>query len=158
MKTHNSLGIIWDQPEGQIEVEGIEFYALTKQSEIIPIETIKNIWPSDMIDIQMDKYRYDLWTVLICTLRIFQWPNDKMWIEYLVNTMEAIINTGAIVVWSGGEDCTWNPEILTPESTMGNIYAGYSVQTGLLCNSNLSDELQFLNDDQVQLLHDVVFK
>ena len=158
MNTIKSLGVIWNEAECQVEVEGMFFYALTKHSKAIPIEDIKPIWSSNMFDLQMDNFKYDLWTVLICTLRVFQWPNDKMWFEYLIKTMKFFINTGAIVVWSGGEDCSWNPEILTPDLMMGNIYAGYSTQTGFLCNSNLSDELQFLDNDQIQLLHDVAFK
>lgn len=150
MITKNSLGFFWKSNDGQIEVDGLTCYSLFEID--IPEkarESIISLWSNQETQIQFDFINYDCWKVLITEFNILKWPNDATWQELLQATMKEFINVGALVVWSGGEDCTWNPGILNPDSMMGNIYAGYSKEVGFLCNSNLSKELEYLRDDQI---------
>ncbi len=150
MLTKDNLGIFWKSNDGQAEVNGIGLYALFSSEISRKIEeSIMNLWSAQNAKIKFSNIKYSNWNILVAELNVSQWPDDICWQQLLKATMQKLINAGAIVVWSGGEDCNWNPNILNPDSMMGNIYAGYSKKTGFLCNSNLSQNLEYLRDDQI---------
>jgi hypothetical protein len=154
METQHELGIFWKGKDGHDEVEGLFCYALSKKMKSTHIEDfVKAIWPTHTVALQVDMFQYHNTTISIVALKMLQWPTDSLWMQYLQETMQALVRCGASVVWAGGEDCTWNPDVLNPASMMGNVYAGYSKETGFLCNTSLSEEIVYLSDAQLEALY-----
>lgn len=156
-KVSQELGIFWNSPEGQTEAIGIEFYGLFLDPHArATVDPRRFGWEAPRFDAQAHRIETDKILVLCITVQVNQWPDDKTWSDQVRATLAGLVANGALVAWAGGYDCNWAPEVLNPEECAGNVYAAYSRATGFLCNAQLSEEMRFLDDDQLRALWRVV--
>ena len=156
MKTQDSLEVVWNSEEGQELCGGIYLCGwfpggLTGNcSEQMQREIGAIGGDYQVRDIEQHG------TVRIVTVRLTRFPNDLVWRKEVEDALTILLNDGAVVAWAGGEDCSWHLEVLSPDSDAGNVYAAKSADTGFCCNSNLTDDIKFLSEDQLQALWRVV--
>lgn len=74
-----------------------------------------------------------------------QWDLREL-IDMFQDLLSSAIQRGATVAWLGGEDCSWNPEVLKPENEGGNVLALYAVEVGFVHAITAVDEVVFVND------------
>ena len=156
MKTQDSLEVVWNGEEGQEFCGGIYLCGwfpsgLTGKWS----EQIRRVCGAIGGDCQVRDIEQH-GTVRIVTVRLTRFPNDIAWRKAVEDALTTLLNQGAAVAWAGGEDCSWYLEVLAPDSEAGNVYAAKSADTGFLCNSNLTEDIKFLAEDQLQALWRVV--
>ena len=152
------MEIFWNSPEGSIQVNGIYFYGLFGTSECLKNkENLDQYWIPYFTETEIDSLNSERFgNVLIYTIRLDQFPDEKIWIKSLENTLRKIVDEGACVSWCGAEDCSWAPEILNPTLGGGNIYAGFAKPDTFLCHSNLNEECIYLNESDLRKLNNSV--
>jgi len=160
MKTKQSLGIFWNFESGQEEVDGLIFYGLWSDELPKKLETqsLQNLFIGGIIEINEARFDADDYKTYSISFYIKSFPKAEFWLNNIKVCLSWLIDNGAIVSWCGSESCSPNPEILRPRNSAGNIYAGYSIPTGFICNANLEDELEYLNDQQLQKLNEASIK
>lgn len=158
MTTRNSLGIFWMFPEGQDEVEGFSLFGLWDSSlpKNFNIDQIEKLWIGGKFDTKINKYDSEEYKVIGIDFYIKSFPNPSQWLQDIESVLNWIVENGAIISWCGGEDCSPNPAIFEPDNAVGNIYACYSPSIGFICNSDLEEEMEYLNDGQLKKISDSI--
>lgn len=59
---------------------------------------------------------------------------------------------GALVVWLGGEDSSWNPDVLKPGMRSGNVLAVMSESLGLQCAMTSDADVRFVDESDLARL------
>lgn len=153
MKTADSLGIFWAAEDGHIEVVGINFYGYWGQGTLPDeISSLGDLLKNLNAEFQIQIIEADEGNFLVLPVWIKAWPSDIIWRQ----TVEAILNTmilmGATVSWSSDEYCSRSLTELDPATSGGFVYAASSRSTGSLFHSDLSEEISYLSDDELQQL------
>lgn len=156
MKTQSTLEIVWNNVEGQELCAGVYLCGWFPGDQIGKCsEQIQDAFrPVGGICQGRDIDQHG--TVRVVSVRLPQFPDEAAWREALETALTTLLDAGAAVTWAGGEDCSWHLEVLDPASEAGNVYAAKANDLGFLCNSTLTDEIQFLSDGQLQQLWRVV--
>lgn len=150
MNVADNLVIFWNTDEGQEEVRGLFLYALMRPDTLGPEpESISAAWNPISVQCQVSKIESELGPVLLVSVKFDGLPDTQEWKSILDKALTKLLDCGAIVVWAGGEDCTWSPDVLNPESGAGNVLAAKCPSTGFLCNANLDESIEFLDDSQL---------
>lgn len=151
MRTFEELGIFWVSPDGHNEVAGIAFYGFWNHTQI-PDEVgycFTQVWSGLDAEIAVTPIFTKDGNFVVVAVWIKQWPSDDNWRRAVEGMFQLMIAKGAIVSWCGGENCSWSLSELDPETSSGCIYAASSKFTGVLLHSGLSDEISYLNDDNL---------
>lgn len=150
MSVADNLVIFWNTHEGQEEVRGLFLYALMRPDTLGPkLESISAAWKPISVKCQASKIESELGPVLLVAVKFDELPCAQDWKTILDTALTQLLDCGAIVVWAGGEDCSWSPDVLDPESGAGNVLAAKCSSTGFLCNANLDESIEFLDDSQL---------
>ena len=154
MITKESLCIYWKFEEGFQEVDGLYFYGLWKDylPKNLKLEDIDNLWKTGTIDLKICRFEAEEYKVLGINLYIKNFPQSTYWLKNIRNILVWLIDCGAYISWCGTEDCSPNPEIFDLKLSYGNIYACFTKKTDFLCNSDLQEEIKYLNDSQLTLI------
>lgn len=119
-------------------------------------EAISAAWKPVSVKCQVSKLESELGPVLLVAVKFDGLPDARVWKSILDAALTQLHDLGAIVAWAGGEDCTWSPDVLDPESGAGNVLAAKYASTGFLCNANLDEPIEFLDDSQLASLRSFV--
>lgn len=150
MNTRDELGIFWPTDDGHVEMPGVECYGFFRNSpDAFNDSSVADLWLAETAKIKITRIRYDEGTVVVILIGIIDWPSELEWMRRLEQTLAAMIASGACIAWAGGYDCSSCLDVLDPKSSEGNVYAAYTKQTSMICNSTLLDPLVFLTDQQL---------
>jgi len=158
MKTQTTLDIVWNNAEGQELCAGIYLCGWFPEGPDEKCsEQIQNMFQSmggvcHVRDIEQHG------SVRIISVRLPRFPEEAIWREAMEAAFTILLDAGAAVTWAGGEDCSWHLEVLDPASDAGNVYAAKEHDLGFLCNTTLTDEIQYLTKGQLQALWRVVLQ
>ncbi|WP_298867006.1 hypothetical protein [uncultured Gimesia sp.] len=153
MKTADELGIVWLAKDGHIEVSGINFYGYWGQDKLPDeISSLTDLLKSLEAEFLVQKIEADEGNFLIFSVWVKTWPSDRIWRQTVEGILNKIVLMGASVSWSGDEYCSWSLTELDPVTSGGCVYAASSRSTGLLFHSDLSEEISYLSDDELQRL------
>lgn len=153
MSLADELVIFWSSSEGQDEVHGLYLYGLFFDTTVCyDSEVVKEAWLPTLVDCQECVLASDLGKTWLVSVRFFGTPNEEYWLENLDQSLSALLHFGAAVAWAGGEDCSWSPVVLDPNSGIGNVLAAKCDSTGFLCNWSTDKPIEFLNDAQLAAL------
>ncbi|MFY0602275.1 MAG: hypothetical protein JXR03_21565 [Cyclobacteriaceae bacterium] len=158
MITINSLGIYWKFARGHEEVDGLSFYGFWENTvpRVLEDESLKKKWINSEIEYKEVKIHAEEYKVYGVDILIKKFPSPNYWLSIIEETLKWLIDNGATVAWCGAEDSSPNPRVFDPLESAGNVYACYSNITGLMCNSNLDQELEYLRDDQLKQILDLL--
>jgi hypothetical protein len=157
MITKNELGIFWASANGHIEVPGVYFMVFWGDAfPEISISYFKDV--SKMID---SEYKLEYITAesgcfSIIPVWIKQWPTDNTWHRFVEITLNNAILNGAVAAWCGGEECSWTLDEINPETTSGCIYAACTSATGVIIHSELSHEISYISDSELNCIYNYV--
>lgn len=150
MSVADELIIFWSSDTGQDETRGLYFYGLMKPDAVsYDFKSMKAAWEPISVQCQESSFESDLGRVLLIAVKLDGIPETQHWQSNLDRALSSLLEFGAIVAWAGGEDCSWSPDILNPESNMGNVIAAKCDLTGLLCNANINEPMEFLKNTQL---------
>ncbi|MGB3464838.1 MAG: hypothetical protein WBA74_06200 [Cyclobacteriaceae bacterium] len=160
MKTKDSLSVFWSFKDGQEEVNGMYLFGFCIEKSEVALDASKlyNIWDSSVADFRLNKYMIDEHSILSIKVYIKVFPKPNSWLIDLQNIFELMRQNGSIISWCGGEDSSPNPIIFNSRAAAGNVYACFTTETGLLCNSELNDELVYLKDEQLNNIYNIFRK
>jgi hypothetical protein len=82
---------------------------------------------------------------------------DSELLEILQHYAATLLDLGAVVCWMGGEDSSWNPGILDPKRTYGNIFAGSTELSGLLIQKG-APGYDYLGEQSLEVLWSAVLR
>ena len=150
MKTRESLGIFWSFKNkegigiGQEDVDGIIFYGLWKPCiNSLKEDGFKNIWNSFDVDVKLTKWGAIENASFSMEVYIKTW-DDCSWENTVAKSLRWFVDQGAVLAWCGSEMISPSLTELEPIE-QSQIYAAYSEETGLLCNSALDDDFEGLS-------------
>lgn len=150
MNVADDLVIFWNTAEGQEEVAGLYLYGLMRPDTFgSDLAAISAAWKPVSVQCQASRLESRFGPVLLVAVKFDELPEARDWKSILDTALTQLLRLGAIVVWAGGEDCTWSPDVLDPESGTGNVLAAKCSLTGFLCNANLDESIEFLDDSQL---------
>ncbi|WP_339733655.1 hypothetical protein [uncultured Gimesia sp.] len=153
MKTTDELGIFWAAEDGHIEVSGINFYGYWGQAKLPDeISSLGDLLKNIDAEFQIQKIEADEGNFLMLPVWIKTWPSDIIWRQTVEEILNTMVLMGATVSWSGDEYCSCSLTELDPATSGGCVYAASSRSTGLLLHSDLSEEISYLSDDELQRL------
>ena len=159
MSTANEFVIFWNTNDGQEESLGIYLYGLYKANTLPQLPSlIEDAWKAEGVETQINRIDSEFGSVLIVSVKLDVIPAEDGWRKKIEASLTAMIEHGACVTWAGGEDCTWSPEVLNRTSGAGNVYAAKSISTGLVCNDKFGKPMQFLTDEQLYSLWNIVLR
>lgn len=141
---------------GGEERPGLFAYALGRDACEALSEWRPSGGPWDSISV--DSWPYEGATIAMMQLGLGQRAiadgADK-WAAVFSRTMEPAIGLGAELCWLGGEDSSWNPEVLRPGNSFGNVVAALQCEIGLVCEIDDTRIVRFLSDESLAPLWDV---
>ena len=153
MNTREDLVIVWNCEDGQEERRGLYFYGLFPLAAAENYQSrVQLLFDPMNAKCQSREILHELGTVGMLAIRIDIFPDSDAWMQILDEVFSTMLAAGASVAWAGGEDCSWSPEVLDPNSGIGNVYAAKSATTGVLCNCKLDEPIEFLTDRQLSRL------
>ncbi|MDP1563559.1 MAG: hypothetical protein Q8M16_19435 [Pirellulaceae bacterium] len=157
MSKTTDFTIFWNSINGQDEVAGIYLYGLFKSNRITDVgKLLGDLWTLENGEFQakLNESRYG--SVLSVSLKLHRVPLDNDWFSKLEASLTSLIENGALVAWAGGEDCSSSPEVLNPDSCVGNVYAAKTAATAFMCNDTVDGVIEILSDAQLSSLWGVV--
>jgi hypothetical protein len=153
MSVADELVIFWNSEDGQEETRGLYLYSLTLlDAANHDLELVKAAWNPMSVRLQDSVIEAELGKVLVVAVAIESVPDSQHWRSNLDRSLSVLLSFGGIVAWIGGEDCSWSPDVLDPESGIGNVLAAKCDSTGFMCNANINESTVFLNDSQLASL------
>ena len=159
MSTTNEFVILWTTDEGQEESSGIYFYGLFESTSLPDLHGLIELdWAGENGETKIDTIESQFGVVVVVALKLLSIPEENEWLSKIESSLTTMIDRGARVAWVGGEDCTWSPEVLDPTSGAGNVYAAKTALTKLICNDTFGEPMQFISDDQLSPLWNVVLQ
>ena len=158
MNVSECMGIIWRTLAGGEEAKGIYFYGSFRSTQPTnDIEELQSLWSSLHGEVKTQVIGAEDDNVLVCDVRLGEWPGDNDWSKAVEDTLRLIVTAGGTLAWCGGEDCTWSTDVLDPTLMAGNVYAAYAESVGFLCNApKLTDECVYLSDHELLSLHRLI--
>ena len=103
---------------------------------------------------EMDSWEYD---GVVISMRTVALPDEDIptSVDAWLALFEGILSVGPTragsLAWLGGEDSSWNPEVLQPGNSAGNVVAAFSDRLGgLICDIENVDAIQFLDDASLE--------
>lgn len=157
MSNATDFSIFWNSGEGHEEVQGIYLYGLFALN-VLPnlTDLIERNWMSENGKTQIGHIESEFGTVVVVALKLQKIPSESEWYRNLECSLIDLVERGARVAWAGGEDCSWNPDVLNPTSDSGNVYAAMTVSTNLICNDTFGIATQFVSADQLSSIWNAV--
>lgn len=153
MSVADDLVIFWSSHTGQDEVRGLYLYGLMQSDAVShDLESMKAAWKPTSVQCRESSLESELGRVLLVTVKFDGILDAQLWETNLDLALSSLLGFGAIVAWAGGEDCSWSPDVLNPESGVGNVLAAKCDVTGFLCNAKFNEPMQFLDDTQLTAL------
>ena len=152
MITRESLGIFWDDGNGQEEADGIIFYGFWQDDipSSLDVESFKEIWKDTGVQLRIRKWDTSDYKTYSIEVLLLEWPRyDSDWDILLKKSMTWFIKNGAVISWCGDEFSNPDPEIFNPQKNIGAVYAAFTPKVGMICNSKLSGEFVHLSDKQL---------
>ena len=157
MSKTTDFTIFWNSIDGQGEVAGIYIYGLFRSTRIADVgNRIGDLWTLENGEVQTNEYESGCGSVLCVSLKLDAIPLDTEWFSKLDASLTRLVENGALVAWAGGEDCSCSPEVLNPDSSVGNVYAAKAAATAFMCNDKAGDVIEDLSDAQLSSLWGVV--
>lgn len=158
MTPRESLWILWPEgpnKSGRVEVGGMIFcgyWGPDRCPTELDVAQFCALWPSGTVECLWVSLPEDYFTRAIA-LKIAIYPaTDQEWRRCIGLSLEWLVGQGAFVSWCGHELTSTSIDAIGPDGGDGLVYAGYSKETGVLCRSGLSEELNFLDDAESALL------
>lgn len=93
-----------------------------------------------------DLIRVDDWVVWCSVVRLREELSEPGYLALFERLSGQLLTAGAIVFWLGGEDSSWNPGILNPSNSFGNVF-GVAVEGSGLMVSCSEGQFDYLADD-----------
>lgn len=153
MSKKTDFTIFWNSVDGQDEVKGIYLYGLFRSHDIPDVgKRICDLWTGEHGEVQSATIDSALGSVLSVSLKLDEIPLDTNWFIKLEASLSTLIDYGALVTWAGGEDGSCYPEVLDPDSDVGNVYAAKAVATGFMCNDKNGGKFECLSNAQLSCL------
>lgn len=159
MKTKESLGIFWtfetrsDGEKYQDEVAGLIFYGywnsdLSEQVQKC-VTTFIAIFGKENVETKLRKWEGEGNCNYSIEVFIKSWPSEQQWLHCIENCLRWFTDKGAVIAWCGSELCGPTLDVFNLGDSTGSVYAAYSPNIGLLCNSGLNDEYRGLETNQL---------
>ncbi|MDE1465695.1 hypothetical protein [Spartinivicinus poritis] len=168
MKTIESLGIYWmfEEYSGgekyQDEVDGLIFYGYwlrgSERENFVYDDVFQLIWGEGRVETKSRKWGNAGICNFSIEIYIKCWPIELEWKKKIESSLRWFIDNGAVISWCGAEYCSPSLEVFDPDNNAGSIYAAFTSETGLICNSELHEEYQELNSDQLNKLKTIINK
>jgi hypothetical protein len=147
----DALKVVWTRAAFQEEVAGLNAYGVWPRG-VSPVAEFPNeVWPAGT-EVDPTILTDDEWQVLWWIVMVPRWPERQEWRSMTQRTLNALINSGAIVAWCGFEGAFEGP----PKAYAQGIWAADSLETGFLCHADLSGEVATLTSDELNLLSCIV--
>ncbi|MFN3161646.1 MAG: hypothetical protein ACE37I_20230 [Rubinisphaera brasiliensis] len=139
------MEVAWRTETGHEIVAGLTFYGWFPS--LLAAGDVQTLWPSlaaasysiqsEQIEITKEASysSVDHGSILVCTVRIHDWPSANAWPDFVKQILSRLLSIGAKVAWCGNELCAHSPDIFIPETATGNIYAALSNHAGYVCRS-----------------------
>jgi hypothetical protein len=131
------LNLCWIFSGGE-EVGGVYLYALAPcgVEPLQPSSTAGPVLTAEIVELGE-------WVVWIFNVPFQKLLDQSGILELFQGLCRQLLANGAVVVWIGGEDSTWNPSILDPGRSDGNVVAAAFSGSGLLVNQ-IGDQFDYL--------------
>ncbi|MGH9629444.1 MAG: hypothetical protein ACRD7E_14075, partial [Bryobacteraceae bacterium] len=86
-------------------------------------------------------------------VRIKVTPGD--WLNTVGASLRYLCDSGAAISWAGGYECFGD---YSPKVTFAGCYAAFTPSTGLVCLSDIDEDLRYIDEDPllVRKLHEAV--
>jgi hypothetical protein len=153
MSKTTDFTIFWNCTDGQEEVAGIYIYGLFRSTRITDMgQRICDIWALENGEVQTRLHEIGCDSVLSVSLKLDSIPLGIDWFGKLDASLTRLVEGGALVAWAGGEDCSSSPEVLNPDSGIGNVYAAKAAAMAFRCNDKEDGVIEFLSDAQLSSL------
>ncbi|MFC7050603.1 2-hydroxyacyl-CoA dehydratase [Emcibacter nanhaiensis] len=163
MNVKDSIYIVWNAENagansGQEFEPGLYFYGYWKNSLLPELETEKllNAWHDAKVAFKAQKIKENDYNHIVIDMRVFDFPPQSQWLTNIRKTLQFLSENGAMISWCGDETCHGHLSIFNPTEASGNIYAAYSKENGFYCNSDLDEEIHYLNDEQLAIFGKVL--
>jgi len=154
--TKECLGVIYDSGE----IDGIYFLGFFIDNLNPNVDFPKHLWnvpisctSFKLIDIDYNKWIAIEWKVIIKDC----FPSKNNWQEIIKNTMQYILDKGAVVSWIGLEGGFADPpSLFDPKSMTGQVYAFLTNQNEFQCASNIDEEFKVIDNETLIRLNNFV--
>ncbi len=156
MLTKEALGIFFlitdkDGNKGHEDVDGFSVFGIWKgQSPPEFLDQYVATWHPFQVGVTSFVYSYEDVEILLFDTWIKEWPSDDKWKSCLEKVFLSLIDNGAEIAWCGGETC------FDTEYINGDVYACFTREYGLMCNSTPCEEVKFLSEAQIIVAGKVV--
>lgn len=158
------MGIFWTLEEadesglmlrGQEETDGLYFYGYWRKNlpEKLDFECWHDIWKLAEIEYEETRWDTDEYNTFTALVHIKKFPPDQNWKEIICSSLKFFIANGGCVAWCGDETSYASVDSFNPTLAHGNVYAAFTSEYGLFCNSDLNEQYQYLTDKQLLIIN-----
>lgn len=131
------------------EVPGVIFYALARPGTMSSIVFPIGLWPRG--EARPFRLGGESWEVHGWDLALGEWPRGRDWTRAVHDTLNSLVDAGAVVAWVGAEGCPFRdpPYLLSSEWMSGGVLAAITSAGRFICAVDPDLPVQALSDDEL---------
>jgi hypothetical protein len=139
--------LCWIFQDGE-EVRGVFVYALARRGVVLPgeLDLTATLRIANTVPV-------DDWVVWCYVVRLPEEFSEHEILRLLERSSSLLLLANATTVWVGCEDSTWNPGVLNPSNSLGNVLGAAAVNIDFIVSCS-DGRFDYLDDDVLRRVWD----